>query len=122
MTYTGPGVGIGDYLVKEFGEYNPERHLYGKVELCTFTNALKVEVFSKLRMAFDRRQWRIPGTRAVREDLHSINRVTTASGNVTYRAPHSEDGHADRCTALALCERAAASVSAGGGVSCVEVD
>jgi phage FluMu gp28-like protein len=67
---------------------------------------LKVEIFSKLRMAFEKRSVRIPISRSVREDLHSINRVTTASGGVTYRAPHSADGHADRCTALALALRA----------------
>jgi phage FluMu gp28-like protein len=48
----------------------------------------------------------VPISRLVREDLHSVNRVTTASGGVTYRAPHSADGHADRCTALALALRA----------------
>ena len=33
--------------------------------------------------------------------------MTSHSGTVTYRAPHSEDGHADRCTAKALAQRAA---------------
>lgn len=107
VDYTGPGVGLGDYLVKEFGEWNPARHEFGKIELCTFTNTLKVDLFSKLRMAFEQRRVRIPIHRAIREDLHSVQRVTTASGNVTYRAPHTDDGHADRCTALALLVRAA---------------
>lgn len=107
VDYTGPGVGLGDYLVKEFDEWNPARHEFGKIELCTFTNTLKVDLFSKLRMAFEQRRIRIPIHRAIREDLHSVQRVTTASGNVTYRAPHTDDGHADRCTALALLVRAA---------------
>jgi phage FluMu gp28-like protein len=63
---------------------------------------LKVEIFSKPRMAFEKRSVRVPISRLVREDLESVNRVTTASGGVTYRSPHSADGHADRCTALAL--------------------
>jgi hypothetical protein len=92
---------------QEFGEWNPGKHLYGKIELFTFSAALKVEIFSKLRMAFERRSVRVPISRLVREDLHSINRVTTASGGVTNRAPHSADGHVDRCTALALALRAA---------------
>jgi phage FluMu gp28-like protein len=79
---------------------------FGKIELCTFTNPLKVEIFSKLRMAFEQRRCRIPISRAVREDLHSVQRMTTLSGNITYRAPHTEDGHADRCTAKALAHRA----------------
>ena len=51
--YSPPGIGLGDFLVKEFGEYNPQKHLFGKIELCTFTNPLKLELFSKLRMAFE---------------------------------------------------------------------
>jgi phage FluMu gp28-like protein len=109
LDYTGPGVGMGDYLVKEFGEYNPEKDLFGKIELCTFTNSLKVEIFSKLKMAFEQKRTRIPVSRAIREDLHSMQRVTSNNGTVTYRAPHNDDGHADRCTAKALSERAAVS-------------
>lgn len=109
LDYTGPGVGMGDYLVKEFGQYNPDKDLFGKIELCTFTNSLKVEIFSKLKMAFERKRTRIPVSRAIREDLHSMQRVTSNNGTVTYRAPHNDDGHADRCTAKALSERAAIS-------------
>jgi phage FluMu gp28-like protein len=113
LDYTGAGIGMGDYLVKEFKEWKPAEHKYGKIELLTFSNTLKVDLFSKLRMAFEKRSVRIPISRAVREDLHSINRVTTTSGGVTYRAPHSADGHADRCTALALALRAGQDDSGG---------
>jgi phage FluMu gp28-like protein len=58
-------------------------------------------------MAFEKRSLRVPISRAIREDLHSVNRVSTPAGQITYRAPHSADGHADRCTALALALRAA---------------
>lgn len=111
VDYTGPGIGMGDYLVEEFGEWNPAKHLYGKVELVTFTNNAKLELFSKMRMAFERREVRIPISRAIREDLHSINRIVSAAGNVTYRAPHTEDGHADRATALSLAIRAGTGVA-----------
>jgi len=116
LDYTGPGVGLGDLLVDKFGEFNPDRHLYGKIELCSFTNPLKVDIFSKLRIAFDQRRWQVPINRAFREDLHSVNRVTTPGGNVTYRAPHTADGHADRCTALALCNRASGLLSSNGPI------
>lgn len=105
--YTGPGVGMGDYLVQEFGEYNPEQHKFGKIELCTFTNNLKVDVFSKLRMEFEKRLVGVPVNRTIREDLHLIHRITLAGGGTTYRAPHTPDGHADRTTGLALAIRAA---------------
>ena len=100
--YTGPGVGLGDLLVKEFGEYKPEEHKFGKIKLITFTNAIKQDVFPKLRVAFDQRKLGIPISRDVREDLHSVHRTATSNGMITYRAPHTEDGHADRATALAL--------------------
>ena len=106
LDYTGPGIGMGDYLVKAFGEWKPDANKFGKIELCTFTNLLKVELFSKMRMAFERRSNRIPILRSIREDLHSVNRVTTPGGAVTYRASHNADGHADRATALALSIRA----------------
>lgn len=113
LDYTGPGVGLGDYLVKEFGEWNPEQDKFGKIELCTFTNALKVDVFSKLKMAFESGKIRIPISRAIREDLHSVNRCSTPGGVITYKAPHTEDGHADRATAKALAHRAGSQQFAG---------
>jgi phage FluMu gp28-like protein len=107
LDYTGPGIGLGDFLAKEFGVYDPARHKFGKIELCTFSNTLKLEIFSKLRMAFETRGVRVPVSRVIREDLHSLNRASSPTGQITYRAPHSADGHADRCTALALALRAA---------------
>jgi phage FluMu gp28-like protein len=110
LDYTGPGIGLGDLMVapKEgFGEYNPDEHKFGKVELCTFSNKLKLELFPALRVAFEQKTLGIPVSRAIREDLHSISRVALAGGGVTYKAPHTKDGHADRCTALALAMRAA---------------
>jgi phage FluMu gp28-like protein len=114
LDYTGPGVGLGDYLVERFGEWNPAAHQYGKIELVTFSNAVKVDLFSKLRMAYEARGWRVPINVTIREDLHSVYRVVTGNGMVTYRAPQSPDGHADRATAQALCERASGVVSASG--------
>lgn len=113
LDYTGPGVGFGDLLAREFGEYRPDGHTYGRVELLTFTNPVKVDLFSKLRMAFDAIRLRVPPTREIREDLHSMQRVSLAGGGVTYRAPHTVDGHADRCTALALALRAASTGHSG---------
>jgi len=104
--YTGPGVGLGDLLVQEFGEWDPASHRYGKVELCTFTAELKREIMPKLRMAMEERRVRIPMSRTIREDLHSVRRAITKTGVITYQAALTEDGHADRCTALALAVRA----------------
>ena len=110
LDYTGPGIGLGDLMVarKEgWGEYNPGQHKFGKIELCAFTNTLKLELFPALRVALEQRQVGLPIDRKVREDLHSLCQVALPGGGVTYRAPHSDSGHADRATALALALRAA---------------
>lgn len=115
--YTGGGTGLGDLLVKEFGEWNPKEHKFGKVELLTFTNPLKLELFPPVRLAFDQRTLGIPVSRVIREDLHSMHRVALAGGGITYRAPHTSDGHADRCTALALALRACGTAGLGGAIT-----
>ncbi|MGZ8901433.1 MAG: terminase large subunit domain-containing protein, partial [Limisphaerales bacterium] len=100
VDYTGAGVGLGDALKQEFGS---------KVELCTFTAGLKEEIFVKLRAGFERRALWIPKSTGIREDLHSIHRVVSPSGQIIFRASRTADGHSDRCTALALALRAAES-------------
>lgn len=113
VDYTGPGVGFGDYLVKEFGQWDPEHHRFGKILLCQATNAANVRMFSRLRMEFERRNHRIPISRRLRESLHSVYRVSTQT-SVSYRAPHTPTGHADECYALALYGEAVDSARGGG--------
>ena len=107
LDYTGPGIGLGDYLAKEFGVYNPAGHEFGKIELCTFTPAFKREIFPKLRRAFESPvKVRIPIDSEIREDLYAMQQVVT-NGAYSYNAPRTKEGHSDRCTALALAHRAA---------------
>lgn len=104
--YTGPGIGLGDHLVKEFGEWKPEAHRFGRIELCTFTLGFKREIFPKLRRAFEApTRIRIPISRDIREDLHAMRQVV-ANGQYNYWAPRTREGHSDRCTAAALAVRA----------------
>lgn len=102
VDYTGPGIGLGDMLVERFGEWNPKQDRFGKVELFNFTGASKVMLFANLRPAFERKTILVPIKREIREDLHGIHRVVTTSGNISYRAAETDDGHSDRGTALAL--------------------
>lgn len=105
--YTGPGIGLGDYLGKTFGLYDPAAHKFGKLELCTFTTPFKRELFPRLRRCFEAPVTvRIPADDAVREDLHQMQQLVSG-GEYTYAAPHTAEGHSDRCTALALAVRAA---------------
>jgi phage FluMu gp28-like protein len=112
--YTGPGIGLGDYLSKDHGEYDPTAHKFGKLELCTFTQNFKRDIFPKLRRAFEApTRVRVPVDVDVREDLHEMQQVVT-NGNYDYTARRTKEGHSDRCTAMALALRAAGS---GGGMN-----
>lgn len=104
--YTGPGIGLGDYLVKQHGEWDPKAHKMGKVELCTFTTGFKREIFPKLRRRFEApTKLRIPVSTTIREDLHEMQQIIT-NGEYNYWSPRTKKGHSDRCTALALANRA----------------
>ncbi len=105
--YTGPGIGLGDLMVQKHGEWKPEAHKMGKVELCTFTSKFKRELFPKLRQAFVApTKLRIPVSTVIREDLHEMKQVIR-NGEYSYWAARTKEGHSDRCTALALAVRAA---------------
>jgi len=104
--YTGPGIGLGDLMVAEFGEWAPEKHKFGKIELCTFTTGFKRELFPTLRQRFQApTKLRIPVSTIIREDLHQMQQVIS-NGEYNYWSPRTKLGHSDRCTALALAVRA----------------
>jgi phage FluMu gp28-like protein len=105
--YTGPGIGLGDYLAKDHGTYDPKAHKFGRMELCTFTSAFKRELFPRLRRAFEAPvKLRVPVDVECREDLHEMQQIVK-NGEYTYAARRTAEGHSDRCTALALALRAA---------------
>jgi phage FluMu gp28-like protein len=105
--YTGPGIGLGDYLAQAFGRYKPEEHEFGKMDLCTFTVGFKRLLFPTLRAAFKApTKLRIPVSTVIREDLHEMQQVIT-NGEYNYWSRRTREGHSDRCTALALAVRAA---------------
>lgn len=110
--YTGPGIGTGDHLAEEFGQWKPQSHQFGKIELCTFTLALKREIFPRLRRAMESPvTLRIPPGDAIRDDLHAMQQIIH-NGEYTYSAPRTAQGHSDRCTALALALRATTGATA----------
>ena len=114
VDYTGPGVGFGDYAVKQFHQYKPEDHRFGRVELFTFTSKSKRLLFPTLRRKFEAPcKLRVPMSRMVREDLHAMQQVVTG-GEYNYWAPRTKEGHSDRCTALALAIHAAGKI--GGAI------
>ena len=117
--YTGPGIGLGDFLVKEHGEWKPEAHKMGKVELCNFSAGFKRLIFPRLRRMFEQRGLLIPISRAIREDLHGMMQ-THAGDQYNYWSPRTKEGHSDICTAYALAVRAADGGAATGGYESIE--
>jgi len=104
VDYTGPGVGFGDICAKEFGASKVGTDPV-KVELCVFTPSLKQDMFPKLKIAFDGMQLRTPVDVECREDLHEMQDCVK-DGKHNYFARRTAEGHSDRCTALALANRA----------------
>lgn len=99
---TGLGMQLAEEAQDKFGRY--------RVEPITFSGKAKEELaYNLLRMVEDRQIF-IPPDKNIREDLHSIRKVTTASNNIRFDVQQSEvSGHADRFWALALCCYAAKS-------------
>lgn len=93
--------GIGAMLSEEAARK------FSSVEGVVFSSSSKNEMYQAMRRRFDDRTIRIPVSRDLREDLHAIERNVSGSGNISYSAARTADGHSDRGSALALMIRAA---------------
>ena len=96
---TGIGAMLAEELIRFIGSH--------RIHPCVFTAPFKEEIFLRMRHAFEDRRVRIPASRVVREELHSLQRVSTATGHIRFIATRTEEGHCDRATALALALHAA---------------
>jgi phage FluMu gp28-like protein len=88
-------------------------HGTSRVEGVLFTGPVKLDLANALRRKFEDRLIRIPVNRKLRDDLHSVKKLTTAAGNIRFDAERSEDSHADRFWALALAIHAAGNTGIG---------
>ncbi len=95
---SGLGMQLAEQLTREHGN---------RVEPITMTAPVKESLASRILAVFQRGDVGIPDHRPLIDDLHSIQRTVTLSGNVRYAAPREEGSHADRWTALALALQAA---------------
>jgi len=91
---SGIGKQLAENAQRRFGQY--------RVEPIVFTNRIKEALAYNLRTNFENKRVFIPNEHEIREDLHSVRRMTTIAGNIRFDAEHSENGHADRFWALAL--------------------
>jgi len=94
--------GMGEKFVEDMQAKYP-----GRVEGVLFTAAVKLDLANSLRRKIEDRQVRIPQDRDVRDDLHSVKKITTSAGNIRFDAERTENSHADRFWALALAIHAA---------------
>lgn len=90
---TGLGMQLAEEMTTKYGS---------KAEAVTFTNAVKEDLAVTLRRRFEDRQLRIPIDRDIREDVHSVKKFTTASGNIRFDAERTEQGHSDHFWSAAL--------------------
>lgn len=81
----------------------------GKGEAVKFTLPVKDALASPLRRVFEDKAIRVPASREVREDLHSVRMTRTAGGTPRFDAERTGEGHGDRFWALALAVSAATS-------------
>jgi len=84
---------------------------FGKltVEGVLFTGPVKLDMANATRKKFEDRQIRLPIDQHLRDDIHSVKKMTTSAGNIRFDAERSGDGHADRFWSLALAIHAAGS-------------
>lgn len=97
---TGIGGPVSEHLAATLGEY--------KLDPVTFSAESKRELFIRAKKHFQEGTIKIPLDARLRDDLASLQRIVSPSGNVRYSAARTADGHADRSTALALALHAAA--------------
>lgn len=98
---TGIGMQLSEDAQTKFGKF--------RVEQIMFTNKIKEELAYTTRTNFENKTVFIPKEHNIREDLHSVRRITTTANNIRFDADHSENGHADRFWALSLALHAAGS-------------
>ena len=96
---TGLGMQLAEEAVQQFGDL---------VEAVAFTAAVKEDLAVTIRRRFEDRLIRIPIDQRIRDDIHSVKKITTTAGNIRFDAERTEDGHADHFWAAALGVHAAA--------------
>ncbi len=85
---TGIGMQLAEDTVDEFDQY--------RAEAVTFTLKSKSDMATRMLRAFQDRRIRIPVSRVLRDDLHSVKKTTTVGGSVRFDSERTKEGHADR--------------------------
>ena len=105
--------GMGEKFVEDV----QATHGAGRVEGVLMTSAVKQELAFGLKRRIEDRLIRLPRQAEVRDDFHSVRKVTTVAGNIRFDAERTDQGHADRFFAAALAVHAIESGPPAAGVS-----
>lgn len=96
--------GMGERSTEEY----QRRYGMTRVEGVLFTSPNKQALATVGKQYFEDRKVRVPeGDQAVRNDLHKLKKVVTATGNIRFDADRDSQGHADRAWACFLAINAA---------------
>lgn len=95
--------GMGEKFVEDL-----QKKYSTAVEGVLFTAPVKLDLANTLRRKFEDKQVRIPIDKNIRDDIHSVKKITTSAGNIRFDVERTENSHADRFWALALAIHGAA--------------
>lgn len=99
MDSTGLGMHLAEISRTRFGHH--------RIEPVSFTAYVKEQLAYGLLRKMEDRRITIPNNDSIREDLHSIRKLVTSSGNVRFDVGKSDtNGHADRFWSFALAVEA----------------
>ncbi len=83
-----------------------------RVEGLDFTPAVKDELATPMRAAFEDRNILVPDDALITADLRGIRRMVTATNQIRFDGERGKNGHCDRFWALAMCLHAGKTNSA----------
>ena len=98
----GDATGIGAQLAERAQTVAP-----GKVEAIVFTPAMKDELATPVRPAFEDKTLIVPNDGKLTSDLRGIRKLATTGANIRYDGDRGPNGHSDRFWAIALARHAA---------------
>lgn len=89
--------GIGMQLAEELKELFPIT-----VEGVMFSGPVKSDIVTFFQIVTEDRRLHLQKDEELKKDIHGIQKIETAAGNIRYDAKETEDGHSDRFWALGL--------------------
>lgn len=105
IDYTGMGGPVTEHLQKVYGKY--------RVEGVNFSTVTKEVMATELRACFEDRRIRIFSDDKLREGLHKVEKIVTASGAIRYNAERDSEGHGDEFWSVALAKFASGNMNNG---------